>query len=299
MEYSLTYNSESGVLEDIALVPTGKESPALLHSYAEHLKVINPSVTFNELVKAGQLNECSDEAFERVIKKIKFVSDEIFDKQYSINVFSLCVRLMKEVLGDEPGTELVEDCHFSVQEFLDLKDITGEDRSSFYGFISNPCLPRMRHNTGEFRELHIDASPAAFYLPKQNRTKYIVSHDKVLVVTTYDPLNTWYTYDQCDDSYEPLAVEALLESCGIEYDQDTIDFLVSENVVLHSAESPVDIFKDKTIELYVYNDSVGNEALTFMGFLKPIEVTVNGGEKPDFVFMRLSGIEQRIDLEFE
>ena len=289
MEYSLTYNSESGVLQDVALVPTGNESPALLHSYAEHLKVVNPSVTFNELVKAGQLNECSDEAFAKAIERIKFVNDEIFDKQYSINVFSLCVKLMKEVLGDEPGTELVEDCHLSVQEFLDHKGITGDERRSFYGFISNPCLPRMRHNTGEFRELHIDSSPVDFYLPKQNRTKYIVKHDRVLVVTTYDPVNTWYAYEQCEDSYEPLAVEALLESSGVEYDQDAIDFLVSKNVVLHPADAPINIFKDRTVELYVYDDAEGNEALTFMGFLKPEKVTVDGGRQPDFLCMRLSG----------
>lgn len=299
MEYSLTYNNYSGELEEVSLVPSKNESPTLLHSYSEHLKVVNPSVTFNELVKAGLMNDCNYEAFEDAVERIKFVNDEIFDKQYSINVFSLCVKLMAAVLGEKPDTQPPEDCNFCVQEFLDLKGITGEDRSSFYGFISNPCLPRMRHNTGEFRELHIDASPVVFYLPKQNRTKYIVRGNRVLVVTTYDPVNTWYTYEQCEDSYEPLAVEALLESSDVEYDQDAIDFLVRENVVLHTAESPVDIFKDRTIELYVYNDAIGNEALTFMGYLKPIEVTVNGGEKPDFVFMRLSGIEQGIDLEFE
>lgn len=287
MEYSLTYNSESGVLEDVALVPAKNESPALLHSYSNHLKVVNPSVTFNELVKAGQMNDCSDEAYAEAIQRIKFVSDEIFDKQYSINVFSLCVKLMKTVLGEKPGTPPSEDCCLSVQDFLDLKDITGAARSSFYGFISNPCLPRMRHNTGEYRELHIDASPVAFYLPKQNRTKYIVNHDRVLVITTYDPVNTWYTFEECDSSYDPLAVEALLESCDIEYDQDVIDFLVSSNVVLHPTVVPVDVFKDRKIELYVYDDTIGNESLTFMGFLSPMDITVDGGKKPDFVFMRL------------
>ena len=68
MYFDISYDGHK--VKKVILKLDVPEDPDKLHEYACLLKVKNPAIMFAERVKAGELNELSDEEYEAILNKI-------------------------------------------------------------------------------------------------------------------------------------------------------------------------------------------------------------------------------------
>ncbi|MCR5490468.1 MAG: hypothetical protein K6F03_10430 [Saccharofermentans sp.] len=297
MKYSLKYDKKNGQLLDLELVPEKCENPDELFKYAQFLRIENIASEFNRVVKSGTLNECSDEQYAQDIYDIKQLSKTIFAEQQSQNIFMLIVALSKRVLGLMPVNQTMSGSTTTLQKFLDENCIYGDRRRDFYRFIAGGCLAPRLHNDGVYCEVNCEEMPMKPVIPVENHTYFIFRGDRVIAVASFDPIESWLHSNSTgeDDELFVLDTKPLLDDDDLKLSEDDKAALhntvvLQKGSIMTPPELCMDLFKDKVIELYIYDDTPGEEGMTFRGHLdiKGTAKAENGQEALVFT-LRKSG----------
>ena len=292
MKYSMSYDENTSLIYDVALIPEDKEDINKLYNYAQVLNVLNPALIYTEVVKKGDRDKISDEDFIRELEGIKGICDEFFKKDKYKNIFELNVAFMRYLIENPPATPK----YSRVEQFLKNNGIFGNSRRLFYKFISKPYLRPSKEPNGKYKDASVDGMPVTFRVPTQWRTYYIIKRDKVQVVCTFNPVNTWLVCD--DDNYAfNIDVDSVFTQAGVETSKESRERLSKDTAIIQKLSYTSDIFEDKKVELYVYKDYSGDEHIEYIGELAPMDITVDGGKEPDFFMMALTTAASHKDTD--
>ena len=96
MEFKVTYRNE--LVDESLLVPGEKDKPDYLYNLSKKLKVTNPAIIFTREAKSGAYNSVSDEEYDVMLKRIKFISKCFFDNKPDQNLFMLVNTMMDYIM---------------------------------------------------------------------------------------------------------------------------------------------------------------------------------------------------------
>ena len=292
MDLTLKYNNETGLLDECNIIPEASENPDTLHRYSAELRIANPAYAFNRTVQNGELNDMSDEDYERCIKAVKHISEKIFGKKKDKNIFAVCAGLLRECLNKpacpSAGHRGFENGRISVEDFLDINNMHEELRGFFYSFIGLKLLGHRKKE--DVAKVNLDTHPFTCYVPKNNQVFFIYHNGdrKAYVITTYNPLYPFVMRDDSDpdEMCSDYDVEMFLQDNYPFLNEEEIEF-VEDTLILQNRTSGaqlLDILKDKDVELIVFKQEPGKEYLESFGRIAPVSNHSEDGT--DFIVFR-------------
>ena len=305
MEFRLIYNNDNGILEQCDLSPQVNENADTLCGYAQALPVLNPCTTFNKIVKSGSVDSMNDSDYANCIRKMKFIGENIFENKAYQNVFAVCARLMKALLNTLPEhlDDTIDEYRknnslIPVEFFLDANNIHGEQRGSFYGFVSLKLIKyRKPEHVISFEP---EGSPMIYKVPVNNQVFYVLRNDcKAKICVSYDPLYGWLWQS---GERERLADSDIDFLCDSEEFMDISDMQMrdlKDTIILQCKNTPVDdmfdILKDQDeIELWEFKSDENAEGLESLGTIKADSVIHKDGI--DFIVFKR--VHDEVDDDF-
>ncbi len=239
MELRIVHNYDK--VTDVVLEPEENESEDMLYQLAQMLRVQNPAISFTKEVKAGKYNYLSDDEYDIVLQRIKYISECFFNKGEYSNIFQLLVNAMKymmqydKYLKDFYLTKSTNEDpkaydRLTVDEMMSFYTMNANERSVIYSHI-NEARSFSFKECGDIEIIDYVRDHAKFRVPDNCMTTYIDAGDSLAVLTFYDPSgeNTCIDYgtQYDDDKYviedtEEFIINTILIQKDSEFDDEKV-----------------------------------------------------------------------------
>lgn len=270
--FGFFYEDDSIVPTLFSLSPLNNKDTDRLHMYSKKFLVLNPNGTLRMLNAIGELKKLSTTTCNEITDKIEFISREVFHDARQVSVFEALAEFTKLILTGTiiPHPAQLNRNILSVQSFVDMNKLHGDDRNTVYSFISS-CSDLHGISKEDARiGVELEESPVVLFIPKDDCTLYVFKEDKVIILTLYDPCMPWNIGDPCSDEDE-FDYLTIFEDSPEEISEEERNFLESA-VLLQipdtcTSSKLLTMLKGKSIELYTYDSTPEAEAVRFLGHL--------------------------------